>query len=337
MLLWIGFIVLIGIFLALDLGVFNRKVHFISFREAAGWTSLWVAVSLLFGIFIYFAYENQWVNSNGLGGREAVVEYLSGYLVELSLSIDNIFVIALIFRYFQVPPRNQHRVLFWGILGAVAFRGILIGIGVILIQQFSWMTYVFGAVLLFAAFRMLKPDKEVHPEKNPLVRFTRSLFPVTQNYVGDHFFIRKMGYWIATPLFIALLVVEVTDIMFAFDSIPAIFAITQDPFLIFTSNIFAILGLRSMYFLLAAVLDRFRFLRISLVVILFYVAAKMLLHEVIHLPSWVSLLVIAAILVVGVIFSLLFPSSGKKGEHSEEIDSAGSETGAQTSEVQAIK
>lgn len=335
--LWIGFIVLIGIFLALDLGVFNRNVHFISFREALGWTTLWVAISLLFSLFIYFAYENQWINSNGLNGREAVLEYISGYLVELSLSVDNIFVIALIFRYFQVPPRNQHRVLFWGILGAVVFRGILIGIGVILIQQFSWMTYVFGAFLLFAAFRMLKPEKEVHPEKNPLVRFTRSLFPVTQDYVGDHFFIRKMGYWIATPLFIALLVVELTDIMFAFDSIPAIFAITQDPFLIFTSNIFAILGLRSMYFLLAAVLDRFRFLKISLVVILFYVAAKMLLHEIFHPPSWVSLLVIATILGGGVIFSLLFPSSGKKGGDPKAPKGVRSDRDSATSEAQAIK
>jgi len=337
MLLWIGFILLIGIFLALDLGVFNRKVHFISFKEAAGWTALWVSISLMFSFFIYFAYENQWVESGTLSGREAVVEYLSGYLVELSLSVDNIFVIALIFRYFQVPPRNQHRVLFWGILGAVVFRGILIGVGVILIQQFSWMTYVFGAILLFAAFRMLKPGKEIHPEKNPLVRFMRSLFPVTKNYVGDHFFIRKMGYWIATPLFIALLVVEVTDIMFAFDSIPAIFAITQDPFLIFTSNIFAILGLRSMYFLLAAVLDRFRFLKASLVIILFYVAAKMLLHEIFHPPSWVSLLVIASILGGGVVFSLLFPASERDDGDPGSGGATESDTLSPAAEVQVSK
>lgn len=318
MLLWFGFIILICFLLALDLGVFNRKVHVISFSEAAGWTILWVSVSLLFSLFIYFAYDFQWVGQGLYSGEDAVVEYLSGYLVELSLSVDNIFVIALVFRYFKVPSENQHRVLFWGILGAIVFRGLLIGIGVILLREFAWMTYVFGAILLYAAFRMLKPEQEIHPEKNPLVQLARRLFPVTNDYVGNRFFVRQAGKLLATPLFIALLVVEFTDIMFAFDSIPAIFGITQDPFLIFTSNIFAILGLRSMYFLLAAVLDRFHYLKLSLIVILFYVAAKMLLHEFFHPPNWFSLLVIASMLGIGILASLIIPPKKEKAQPAKE-------------------
>jgi len=305
MLIWVGFLVFILFLLALDLGVLNREAHVISASEALGWTTLWVSISLLFGVVVFFAYRQGWVDSE-LSGQRAVLDYLSGYLVELSLSMDNIFVIALVFRYFQVPDQNQHRVLFWGILGAIVFRGIMIGLGIVLLNQFSWMTYVFGAILLYAAVRMLRPDQEIRPERNPLIRWLRKVFPVTKGYEGDKFFVRKRHLLAATPLFVALLVVEVTDIMFAFDSIPAIFAITKEPFLVFSSNIFAILGLRSMYFLLAAVMGRFTYIKYSLVAILLYVAAKMLLHEVVHPPQWLSLAVIVLLLGGGIGISLLW-------------------------------
>ncbi len=314
MLIWLGFLVFIFLLLALDLGVFNREAHVISAAEALGWTTLWVSISLLFSIVVFFAYRQGWVASD-LDGQKAVMDYLSGYLVELSLSMDNIFVIAIIFRYFQVPDQNQHRVLFWGILGAIVFRGLMIGLGIILLSQFSWMTYVFGLFLLYAAIRMIRSDQEIDPERNPVIQWVRKLIPVTKEYEGSRFFVRKRHVLAATPLFVALMVVEVTDIMFAFDSIPAIFAITTEPFLVFSSNIFAILGLRSMYFLLAAALNRFVYIKYSLIAILFYVAAKILLHQWVHLPQWVSLLVILLLLGGGIGFSLLF--GGRNGLKTE--------------------
>jgi len=314
MLIWVGFLVFILFLLALDLGVFNREAHVISASEALGWTTLWVSISLLFSIVVFFAYRQGWVASD-LDGQKAVMDYLSGYLVELSLSMDNIFVIAIIFRYFQVPDQNQHRVLFWGILGAIVFRGLMIGLGIILLSQFSWMTYVFGLILLYAALRMIRSDQEIDPERNPVIQWVRKLIPVTKEYEGSRFFVRKRHVLAATPLFVALMVVEVTDIMFAFDSIPAIFAITTEPFLVFSSNIFAILGLRSMYFLLAAALNRFVYIKYSLIAILFYVAAKMLLHQWVHPPQWVSLLVIVLLLGGGIGFSLLF--GGRNGLKTE--------------------
>lgn len=306
MLVWIGFILLISIFLALDLGVFNRSPHVITTREALGWTGIWVSTSLLFSIFVYFAYEHHWLGigeniGEDLGGKVAFLNYLSGYLVEQSLSMDNIFVIAIIFSYFKIPSQYQHRVLFWGILGAVVFRGIMIFAGAILIKQFSWMIYVFGAILLYTAYKMLTTDHEnIEPDKNPIVNFFKKFFPTVRNFYGEQFFVKKMNVVAATPLFIALLVVETTDIMFAFDSIPAIFAITTDPFLIFTSNIFAILGLRSLYFVLASVLDRFQYLKYSLVAILAFVGLKMLFSHFIHPPEWVSLAFIVLSLSLGI-------------------------------------
>lgn len=305
--------ILVFILLALDLGVFNRHSHVISTREAAGWTTLWVSLSLAFSVFIYFAYENQWIESD-LTGSQATIDYLTGYLVEQSLSMDNIFVIALIFAYFKVPEKYQHRVLFWGILGALFFRGLMIAFGIVLLQQFQWMTYVFGLFLLYSAYKMMTSSEEVHPNKNPTIRLLRRYFPITKTYHGDHFFVKLRHIKAGTPLFVALVMVETTDIMFAFDSIPAIFAITQEPFLVFTSNIFAILGLRSLYFVLANMLNRFVYLKYSLVFILVFVALKMLAHELVHLPGWVSLVVIFGALLTGVLASLLRPAKAAEGE-----------------------
>jgi tellurite resistance protein TerC len=326
---WIGFLVLVFILLALDLGVFNRRSHVISTREAAGWTTLWVSLSLLFSIFIYFAYENNWLDINHsatpMSGMEAALDYLTGYLVEQSLSMDNIFVIALIFAYFKVPDQYQHRVLFWGILGALFFRGIMIAFGIVLIQQFDWIIYVFGAFLLYSAYKMLTANEEVHPNKNPTIRLLRRYFPITKSYYGDKFFVKIRQFHAGTPLFVALVMVETTDIMFAFDSIPAIFAITTDPFLVFTSNIFAILGLRSLYFVLANMLNRFIYLKYSLVFILVFVALKMLAHEYVHLPSWLSLVVIFVALASGVIASLMSsaPETDPKEERVKEAKTEG--------------
>lgn len=310
MLLWIGFILFIGILLALDLGVFNRESHVVSVREALGWTGIWIFVSLLFCIFIYFAYRDQWFGlglemGHPLAPQDAVLKYLTGYVVEKSLSVDNIFVIAVIFSYFQIPRQYQHRVLFWGIVGAILFRGIMIGAGAYLIQRFDFITYVFGVILLYSAYKMLGSGHEkVDPNKNPVVNFFKRFFPVVRTVEGERFFVRKMGKTFATPMFIALLVIETTDVMFAFDSIPAIFAITTDPFLVFSSNIFAILGLRSLYFVLVSVLNRFKYLQYSLVLILAFVGVKMLLIHYIHLPEWLSFTVILGLLGGGIWFSL---------------------------------
>ena len=310
MLIWIGFIILVAAFLALDLGVFNKDAHIISVKEAFRWTGIWVSFSLLFSIFIYFAYENHWVHEGGapLSGQKAVITYLTGYLVEQSLSIDNIFVIAVIFAYFRIPQQYQHRVLFWGIIGAVLFRGVMILVGSALLHRFSWVTYIFGAILLYTAYRMLREkgheDEEVAVDKNPLVALAKRFFPVTDRFHDQKFFVKIGGATAATPLFIALLVVETTDVLFAFDSIPAIFAITTDPFLVFTSNIFAILGLRSLYFVLASMLDKFQYLRYSLVVILAFVGIKMFLVHHLDLPEWLSLAVIALSLAAGILPSL---------------------------------
>lgn len=319
MIIWTAFIVLILILLALDLGLFNRTPHAITTREALRWTLLWIVVSLLFGVVIYFIYEQGWQDS-AMSGRQAVLKYLTGYLVEKSLSMDNIFVIAMIFAYFQIPNRYQHRVLFWGILGALVFRGLMIGIGVVLIRQFSWIVYVFGALLLYSAFKMLRSGESVHPGHNPVIKWTKRFFPVTKELEGERFFVKRRHITAATPLFIALLVIETTDVMFAVDSIPAIFAITTDPFIIFTSNIFAILGLRSMYFVLASILDKFYYLKYSLVGILFYVGIKMILQHHVEIPEVLSLGIIIVFLAAGIIVSLL--RKEKKPEeiqHSQEV------------------
>ncbi len=305
MIIWIAFITLVIVLLALDLGFFHKSPHAVSTREALGWTTVWITISLAFSAVVYYIYENAWgANPEGLTGRQAVLEYLTGYLIEKSLSMDNIFVMAVIFAYFKIPRPYQHRVLFWGILGALVFRGIMIGVGVVLIQKFEWLIYFFGALLLYSAYKMLTSGHEnIEPNKNPVILVIRRFFPVTSHLEGEQFFIKKRNVRAATPLFVALMVIETSDIMFAVDSIPAIFAVTRDPFLIFTSNIFAILGLRSMYFVLAAVLDKFLYLKYSLVFILAFVGVKMLISNYIHIPAWISLTVILVALTAGIVFS----------------------------------
>lgn len=294
---WFAFFGLIGTFLALDLGVFNRKVHVVSVREAGIWTAVWVTTGLLFNLFVYLNF-----------GPDAGLKFLTGYLIEYSLSIDNIFVFVLVFGAFGVPPQYQHRVLFWGILGALIMRGIMIFLGVTLIERFDWILYAFGAFLVFAGLRMLfeKDDGEKKPmSENRVLKFVRRIIPVTEEFHGQNFFIRRNGILMATPLFLVLIIIELTDLVFAVDSIPAIFAITTDPFLIFTSNIFAILGLRSLYFLLAGIIHRFVYLKTGLAIILAFVGVKMLIADFYHMPTLLSLLVIVGVLATSIIASLM--------------------------------
>ncbi|MBI9041794.1 TerC family protein [Lutibacter sp.] len=306
MLVWGIFIAVILIFLALDLGVFNRTPHIISTKEATKWTAIWVTISLLFSGVIYWLYSTNIIdNVDNLSSTDATLKYITGYLIELSLSVDNIFVIAVIFTSFKIPLKYQHRVLFWGILGAIVFRAFMIFFGVILINKFSFTTYVFGAFLIFTAYRMLvSKDEEFHPKKSFVYRQVRKLIPITSHMNGEHFFVKLKHITAATPLFIALIIIEFTDILFALDSIPAILAITSDPFLVFTSNIFAILGLRSMYFFLSNMLAKFHYLKYSLIVILTFVGIKLLLAHNYTFPEWFSLTVIAISLMAGVIVSL---------------------------------
>ncbi|MDC7993536.1 TerC family protein [Altibacter sp. HG106] len=305
--IWTAFIALIIIFLALDLGVFNRKAHVIKTKEAAIWTTVWVSFALAFSGVIYLLFQNGLVeNPTNLTPPNATLKYITGYLIELSLSIDNVFVIAIIFSSFNIPSKYQHRVLFWGILGAVVFRGLMILFGVALINKFDWIIYVFGAFLLYTAYKMLRSDSEedFNPKDSKVYRWVRKFFAVTHHTEGDKFFIRKMGKRMATPLFLALIVIELTDVLFALDSIPAILAITADPFLVFSSNILAILGLRSMYFLISRMLQKFRYINYSLVAILTFVGLKMIFSHHIEIPEWASLAVIAVALLGGVLASI---------------------------------
>jgi tellurite resistance protein TerC len=314
-LIWIGFIAFVLVMLALDLGVFNRKAHVITTREALRWTGLCVVLAMLFTAFVYFAYRHHLFGiglfgPQPLAGGEAAAFFFQGYVVEMSLSLDNIFVIALIFAYFGVPRIQQHRVLFWGILGALVMRGAMIAGGTWLMAKFAWMIYLFGVLLIFTAFKMLfAGEGKVEPDRNPLVRLARRLYPVAAEFSNEKFFTRLNGKRAITPLFICLLVIESTDVLFAVDSIPAIFGITKDPFIVFTSNVFAILCLRSMYFALAGMLAYFHHLKYSLVALLFYVGVKMLISDVAHIPAWLSLAIIVALLAIGIIVSLLHPSS----------------------------
>jgi len=307
----IGFLAFVLGILALDLGVFHRRDRLITIREALIWSGFWILMALIFTSVVYYLYENRSFGivteiGRELSGRQAALQYLAGYLLEKSLSLDNIFVIALIFGYFQVPLALQHRVLFWGVLGAILMRGVMIMLGITLLAQFQWMSYFFGVLLIFTAAKMLAARHDnLEPDKNPLVKMAKKIFPVTADFEGNRFFSRVNGKTAITPLFLALLVVESSDLLFAVDSIPAIFAVTTDPFLVFTSNIFAILGLRSLYFALAGLLHRFRYLKMSLVFVLAFVGVKMLLahHHPIGVP--VSLAMILGILSVGVIASII--------------------------------
>ncbi len=295
LLLWAAFIVLVLGMLAIDLGVFHRKAHTVTTREAMAGCLVWVTLGLLFNAGIYL-----WL------GTEKALEFFTGYLIEYSLSVDNIFVFIIIFSYFAVPAAYQHRVLFWGILGALIMRGAFIGTGVLLLQHFHWIIYVFGAFLVFTGIKMLmKEETAVHPEDNPVIRVLRRLMPLSSQYEGQSFFLKRDGRWAATPLFVVLLVVESTDVIFAVDSVPAIFAVSLDPFIVYTSNVFAILGLRSLYFLLAGVMDLFVYLRYGLGVVLGFVGVKMMLVDIYKIPIGVSLGVVAGILAVSIAVSLL--------------------------------
>ena len=314
MIIWISFFVLVFIILMLDLGVFNKTPHIISSKEASKWTSIWVTVSFLFSGVIYWIYNNNYIaNPDELKPIEASLKFVTGYLIELSLSIDNIFVIAIIFAAFKIPQKYQHRVLFWGILGAIIFRGLMIYFGVLLINKFSWMTYIFGAFLIYTALKMFKngEDEKFEPKKSFVYKTLKKMMPISNHIDHEHFFVKRRHMTAATPLFVALIIIEVMDVIFAIDSVPAILAITNDPFLVFSSNIFAVLGLRSMYFFLANMLEKFAHLEYSLIAILSFVGFKMLLHDFIEIPEWASLGFIAVSLLAGVIASL---QSDKKTE-----------------------
>jgi tellurite resistance protein TerC len=300
--LWIGFNAFILALLALDLFVVHRHAHEVSLKEAAVWSVIWVLIAIGFGVGVHMRM-----------GPQPGLEYVTGYLIERALSIDNIFVFVLIFSYFQVPPKYQHRVLFWGILGALLMRGAMIAAGAYLVQQFHWVLYVFGAFLVFTGIRMATQTEEaIEPESSPVIRLVRRLFPVTAKYHGEHFFVRQGARWAATPLFVVLVLVETTDLVFALDSIPAIFAITQEPFIIYTSNVFAILGLRAMYFLLAAVIHRFHYLKVGLAGVLVFVGVKMLVEDLYPIPIGISLTFIAVVLATAVGASLLWPKAAEE-------------------------
>jgi len=345
---WVIFVGFVLLMLALDLGVFHRKSHVVGMKESLGWSAIWITLGLSFSILVYFGYENHWF---GLGfakdavdgavntGKLAATKYLTGYVVEKSLSVDNIFVIAMVFGSLAVPAQYQHRVLFWGILGALLMRGVMIGVGAALVQNFHWILYLFGVFLIITGLKMLfMKEKEEHPEDNAVVRFLKKRFPITRDFHGQHFLVKAgsatslepqvagaevipdpvvqnavPGKWLLTPLAVALVLVEVTDVIFAVDSIPAIFAITADPFLVFTSNVFAILGLRSLYFALAGLISKFRYLKPALSLILLVVGVKMLTAK--YLKAWlgesfnfVVLGVILALLIGGVVTSLIVGS-----------------------------
>lgn len=293
---WIGFVVFLALMLAIDLGIFHRKSHTVTFKESLGWTLVWIMLAMIFAGIVYY-----WK------GSEKAIEFITGYVIELSLSVDNLFIFILVFSYFHVPQQYQHKVLFWGILGALVMRVIFIFAGVALISKFHWIIYVFGVIIIVSGIKMLfQKDKKIEPEKNPLIRFVKKMIPVTNEYHGDQFFIKiKNGAWAATPLFIVLVFVEITDLIFAVDSIPAILAITTDSFIVFTSNAFAILGLRSLYFALSGMLNLFRFLHIGLSFVLIFIGLKMVLSDIYKVPIEYALLTVLTILLTSIIASLL--------------------------------
>lgn len=295
--LWTVFAVVIVAMLALDLGVINRKAHVIRLKEAFLWSVVWISLALSFSGLV-----NYWM------GSQKALEFLTGYLVEESLSVDNLFVFLIIFAYFRVPRHYEHTILFWGIVGVLVTRGIFITLGVALIERFSWVLYLFGAVLIFTAVKLAtEKDKEVHPEDNPVLKFFKKLMPVTSGYEGSRFFLRKGDKLWATPLFVVLLAIESTDIVFAIDSVPAVLGITHDPFIVYTSNVFAILGLRSIFFLLSGIMNLFHHLHYGLAFILAFIGAKMLLSGYVHIPIGIALSVIAGTLAVSILASMIWP------------------------------
>jgi tellurite resistance protein TerC len=294
---WIVFAVIVLVMLALDLGVFHRKAHVVRLREAVVWSAVWIGLSLIFnlGVYIYL-------------GPQAGLDFLTAYIVEKSLSIDNIFVFLLIFSYFSVPPQFQHRVLFWGIIAALVMRALFIAAGLTLIAKFEWILYVFGAFLVFTGIKMaVRKEGEIHPERNPVLKLFRRFFSVTNEYEGSRFLVRKGERLFATPLLVVLLVVETSDLIFAVDSIPAVLAITVDPFIVYTSNVFAILGLRALYFALAGIVELFHYLHYGLAAILVFVGVKMLVSKVYHVPTVLALAFIAGTVTICVVASIVHP------------------------------
>ena len=325
---WVAFNLFVLAMLALDLGVFHRQAHEVKMKEALGWSAVWITMAMLFNVLIYFQWENLVPNST-YSNTEASLAFLTGYLIEKALSVDNVFVFLMIFAYFKVPAMYQHKVLFWGIIGALVMRAICIAAGVTLLKQFHWLIYVFGAFLIITGIKMaLQKDKKIDPEKNPVLKLFRRMMPVTPDFVGDKFFTKIDGRRWATPLFVVLLFVEMSDLIFAVDSIPAILAITQEPFIVYTSNVFAILGLRALYFALAGIMQMFHYLHYGLSGILVFVGAKMTLVDIYKIPVGVSLSVVAAILVISVIASRLFPP-----RHDELAEALGETTGVEPQTV----
>lgn len=297
--LWVGFNVFVLLLLALDLGILHRHARAISLRESAWWSVIWVLVALAFNVGMLF-----WYGPPAARGPLAL-QFFTGYLIERALSIDNIFVFLVLFNYFAVEPRYQYRVLYWGILGALIMRGAMIAVGVALIARFNWLLYVMGAFLVWTGYKMMfGEDQQVHPEHNPLFRWARRFLPLTKAYDGQKFFVRQEGLWRATPMFLVLLVIETTDLAFALDSIPAIFAISKDPFIIYSSNVFAILGLRALYFLLAGVMGLFRYLSHGLAIVLAFIGVKMLIEPWLPISTGLSLSVVAGVLAIAVLASV---------------------------------
>jgi len=301
---WLAFATIVLVMLALDLGVFHRKAHVVRLREALVWSALWIALSLLFNLGIYAQL-----------GSQAALDFFTAYLIERTLSFDNIFVFLLIFSYFSVPPQFQHRVLFWGIVVALLMRALFIGAGLALIAKFEWILYVFGAFLVYTGIKMaVRNEGEIHPERNPVLRLFRRFFPVTNEYQGARFLVQKEGRYAATPLLVVLLVVETSDLIFAVDSIPAVLAITVDPFIVYTSNVFAILGLRALYFALAGIMELFHYLHYGLSAILIFVGVKMIVAHVYEVPTILALAFIALVVVISIVASMMYPRSAPSEE-----------------------
>lgn len=309
---WILFNIFVVAMLALDLGVFHREKHAVSFREAIGWTGVWVGLAGIFALLIYF-FGHTLVGHLGRPNGELTLEFVTGYLIEESLSVDNLFVFLLIFRYFQVPKEHQHGVLFWGVVGALVMRAIFILAGIKLLNRFEWIIYIFGAILIYSGIKLLgQKDQKIEPDKNIVLRGFRKLFPVTDTYHGEKFFFRRGAVTYATPLAVVLVIIETTDLLFAVDSIPAVLAVTREPFIVYTSNVFAILGLRSLYFALAGMIETFHLLHYGLSIILIFIGAKMLASHYYKVPIGLALGMVAGVLLLSIVGSLLFPRKHHK-------------------------
>ena len=310
---WVGFNVFVLAMLGLDLGIFHRKEHAVRYREALAWTGVWIGLAGVFAVLLLFFGHT--MAADPRPNSDLALEFVTGFLVEKSLSVDNLFVFLLIFRYFAVPKQDQHIVLFWGVLGALILRAAFIFAGIGLINRFHWLIFVFGAFLVYTGIKLFRQEHaEVHPERNPLVNVFRKMMPVTSDYHGKRFFLRQDARLYATPLFVVLLVIETTDVVFAVDSIPAVLAITRDPFIVYTSNVFAILGLRSLYFALAGLMEAFHYLHYGLAVILTFIGLKMVASDYVHIPIWIALTVVGSVLAISVIASMAIPHQRNETE-----------------------